>query len=82
MIKEHAEFFKEALDNDGIEVELRDDYSGRSMYGKTTFAVVTDNISDVIPALLRQVQEDPESAPDFSIFKLRQDNMGLSVILY
>jgi hypothetical protein len=35
MTKEHAEFFKEALDNDGVyPIEIRDNYSGRGMYGK------------------------------------------------
>jgi len=83
MTKEQANFFKDALDNDDIyPVEIRDNYSGRGMYGKTTFAIVTDSVSDLIPALLRQAQEDPESMPDFSIFKLRQDNMGLGVVLY
>jgi len=83
MIKEHAEFFKEALDNDGVyPIEIRDNYSGRGMYGKTTFAVVVDSVCDLIPALLRQAQEDPESIPDVSTFTLRQDNMGLGVVLY
>lgn len=83
MTKEQANFFKEALDNDDVyPVETRDDYSGRAMYGKTTCAVVIDGVSDLIPALLRQAQEDPASMPDFSVFKLRQDNMGLGIVLY
>jgi len=83
MIKEHANFFKEALDNDGVSpVEIRDGYSGRGMYGEQTFAIVVDDVCDLIPALLRQAQEDPESVPDFSLFKLRQDSMGLGIVLY
>lgn len=85
MTKEQANFFKEALVNDDLETEndiIRENYSGRGMYGKTTFAIVTDSVSDLIPALLRQAQEDPESMPDFSTFVLRQDNMGLGIVLY
>jgi len=52
MTKEQANFFKCALDNDDIyPVEIRDNYSGRGMFGKTTFAIATDSVSDLIPAL-------------------------------
>lgn len=83
MTKEQANFFKEALDNDDIyPVEIRDDYSGRAMYGETTFAIITDSICELIPSLLRQAQEDPDSMPDFSDFNLQQDSMGLGIVLY
>jgi hypothetical protein len=85
MTKEQAEFFKQAIINDDLETEndiIRENYSGRGMYGKTTFAVVVDSVCDLVSALLRQAQEDPESIPDVSTFTLRQDNMGLGVVLY
>jgi len=86
MTKEQAEFFINALEYNGIEAELREDYSGRGMYGKTTFAVVTEKTHLIISAILRYLPNlEPEEyveLPDFSNFTLKQDSMGLGVILY
>lgn len=85
MTKEQAEFFKNAAEEVGLEIEMRDGYSGRGMYGKTTFAVVTDSLSDLIPALLCHAAYNYVDVVEnnlFDNFKLHQDNMGLGVVLY
>jgi hypothetical protein len=86
MTEEQAKFFEEALDHDGVTpVEIRDDYSGRGMYGKTTYAVVVDSACDLIPSLLRHAAHnyvEVVAEGIFDDFELRQDDMGLGIVLY
>lgn len=51
--------------------EVRDDYSGRGMYGKTCYGVVTKNPEAVLMEAGRAGLPVP-----------RQDSMGLSTIIY
>lgn len=85
MTKEQAEFFKIAAEEVGLDIEVRDDYSGRGMYDKITHAIVTDSLCGLIPALLCQASYDHVNVIEnglFDNFKLRQDNMGLGIVLY
>jgi len=85
MTKRQAEFFKNAAEEVGLDIEVRDEYSGRGMYGKTTYAIITDSITDLIPALLCHAAYDyVDIVADglFDNFKLRQDSMGLGIVLY
>jgi hypothetical protein len=46
---ETATLLKQAADDIGVELELRDDYSGRCMYGATTAAII-GTTTDIIKA--------------------------------
>lgn len=82
------------------ELDFRDDYSGRFMFGATCFGIVTDKVATVsrdfqcaLHDVIRDYASD-ESGPDAiadeaaellntDIFNnYRQDNMGLSYIVY
>ena len=85
MTKKQAEFFKNAAEETGLEIEVRNNYSGRGMYGETGYAIVTDSLMALIPALLCHAAYDYVSVVEdglFDNFRLRQDNMGLGIVLY
>lgn len=78
-----AETIAEALANDGQEYEIRNDYSGRAMYNKTTYGIVCENIAIVMESIINNAYlfiEDDD--PKFSVSDLRYDSMGLGVIIY
>lgn len=69
--------------------EIRDDYSGRGMYGDNTFAVVFDCQSDFQNALVFAAyaigrDDSPDSAEDDlqALSSLRLDSMGLGIVVY
>lgn len=88
MTKEQAEFIKEAFDYQGEDCEIRSDYSGRGMYNKTTFGIVVDRDTSLLPIVIQYIKEELigaeedlyEAIPDFSSFRL--DNMGTRYIIY
>ena len=66
-------------DND---LECRDNYSGRGMYGRTCYGIVTDNIFYVVITLCDMIRDEGyESAADI-IGEVRTDSMGLDKIVY
>jgi len=90
---ELAEVLVQVLEDEGIEAELRESYSGRGMYGKETAGVVLDgDVTDILRAVINnatcfiQEEEEPVEFFDlserFSIGNLRQDSMGMGVIVY
>ncbi len=94
MTKEQAEFLKEATESSGNqEIDVRSDYSGRCMYGQKTYAVVVDNLTQLMADALNYVRDavevnedsgdvkvDGKPMPSFEDF--RQDSMGLGVVIY
>lgn len=83
----------ERLEEEGLSV--RDDYSGRYMFGRTCFGLVVDNIATAIYDLANTLQgiidEDPdsdladeaESLIEYDGFdNCSTDNMGLHYIVY
>lgn len=52
-----AKMLFEAASDADLEVEIREDYSGRGMYGKTTFAVVVDDVMDLLAATIKYAAE-------------------------
>lgn len=64
------------LFNEGYDAEIRDDYSGRGMYGKTTVAVTTD----ANPATMEFMREEMENAEMNPVYS--SDSMGLDYIYY
>lgn len=55
----------------GCDEPLRESYSGRSMYGKTCYGIVTDRPDELIERAIEQ-----------GITGASTDNMGLSTIVY
>ena len=68
----NAKSIVEHLEGDGIEAELRTDYSGRGMFGEQTGAVVADDSSDIFIAMGELGIKDSK----------RTDSMGLGVVVY
>lgn len=60
------------LKDRNIECSLRENYSGRAMFGSTTAAVIIKNTFD---------RREAQSAA-WSLTKMRVDNMGLGIIFY
>ena len=89
-----AEKVVDMLQNFGVEAELRTDYSGRGMMGKTTAAIVTDAkngplIGYYAALVIAEAEKDGddgvEAIQDFdakSELPRFCDTMGLSVIFY
>lgn len=79
MTKGQMEKAVDTLASYGYEVRPYDEgeksYSGRGMYGKTTYAVVVDCSPDTAKATLRGDKHSFAS-------KLRGDNLGLDYIIY
>jgi hypothetical protein len=86
---EIAEMIVDQLQNMGIEAELRDDYSGRGMFGKITAGIVTDGKNGPMIgfalALAISDQSGEEALHDFDASRelpRNIDSMGLSTIFY
>ena len=85
MTKEQAEFLASVCEEYGIEYDIRDSYSGRGMYGKTTHAIVVPGLSTLLCSTVDYMrglsQEELNQIPP--MYDFNQDNMGRdSVILY
>jgi hypothetical protein len=71
-----------------VDGEVRDDYSGRGMFGNTCYGVVVDSLDDLIDGLADFIHDieyrrnaDPQVVGE-ALKKLRMDEMGLQKILY
>ncbi len=91
MTKEFANFLANVSGEMGHDCELREDYSGRGMNGRTTHAVVVDDplelMCDVMDYIKQNMCEgdaittyDGMAIPDPDV--LRRDNMANQTILY
>ena len=94
MKKTTAEMITTSADMLGIDVEVSSDYSGRGMYGATTYSVTLPSLTD-LPAICAhavaiQMREadDPQSGWDdvkefiADLRNLRTDNMGRRYVAY
>lgn len=57
--------------------EIDPDYSGRGMYGRTTYAIRTDYRPELVHELIGMWRADGETVSDVSI-----DSMGLGFVVY
>lgn len=92
MTKEMAKFLKEASENAGNECDIRENYSGRCMYGKTTCGVEVNSVAQLLADVIQYISEHVEDddgtptawtgplPPDPENFRV--DNMGLGIIVY
>lgn len=69
MKKQHADMIQEAANVIGLDVETRDDYSGRGMYGEEVSAVVGDlgDIMACVAQAMKSLMEDLETAKYVSL---------------
>lgn len=91
MTRELAEFLKRATEHCGTqEIDVRTDYSGRAMYGRTTFGIVVDNTNELMLNVIQYIRE-MDGEPNFHLSdlpevsdmgQLRTDSMGRQTILY
>lgn len=75
-----AEAVQEAADNAGIDCDLREDYSGRGMYGRSTYALVFNDMSDALAAML-WVNPNPLDL-DWGGPLFSTDSMGRGIVIY
>lgn len=83
----HAELLTDELSM-LIDIELREEYSGRGMFGGITSGVVVDSLSEFISAVGDYLSS--AEADDIEIIKeigsaikhIKTDSMGYSVIIY
>ena len=69
---ENAEAIAEALQDEGIEAEVHEDYSGRGMYGESTAGVVAGVATEVTWFMGKLGIDD----------RRRVDSMGRDCIVY
>ena len=72
-------------DIDGGECAVRENYSGRNMFGKATTGIVTNlqpvQILGIVLDNIDEIREKMEDL-DIGVGNLKQDSMGLSLIIY
>ncbi len=64
------------------EVTVRNDYSGRGMYGDVCFGIVTSQSDVLVGYALGRVLEELEGDGFEVLAKARTDNMGYDAIIY
>lgn len=89
MKQEIAQFIQEACDIAGVESRLREDYSGRGMYGKTTYAIVGPSAQEILGAVIDYLIDagDPSQLPAVVVNHdwhtgFYTDNMGYDIVMY
>jgi hypothetical protein len=75
----------ELLEMHSCEIEVREDYSGRGMYGKSTAAIVCDesNMFEAIAGIMESGdEEEREYVADNIRYGFKTDSMGYSTVYY
>ena len=65
-------------DNCAADVEVREDYSGRGMYGETCVGLVVEDTADLLATGFAAAEE----GIDYRALPKRTDSMGRSIIVY
>ena len=75
----------ELLESRNYAIEIREDYSGRGMYGKSTAGIVCDE-SDMFEALAEIMESGDKEEREYVAkdirYGFRTDSMGYSTIYY
>ncbi len=93
MTEQQARFLVEITENQANqEIEIRDSYSGRGMYSKTTYAVVVQDVLTLFCDFATFVNENIEEQDQIGLVwnggevpcfnNLRMDNMGHKIVVY
>jgi hypothetical protein len=65
--------------------EMREDYSGRGMYGASTHAVVFDSFNDflsAVGAIMQNCDEEECNKVGTAMHKVKTDSMGTGIVIY
>ncbi len=84
MTQEQAEFLKRVCHHLAVSCEVRNDYSGRCMYGRSTWAIVIPNPNSLLSCVVTYIKElgmDPEDIPEFPE-DFSTDSMGFDKVVY
>lgn len=78
------EFIKEFCEDQDL--DYREDYSGRGMYGRSCIGIVCDNPLSTLLALFAYIIDSDDSIGgsevQYALGKPEEDGMGMSSILY
>ena len=84
-----ANAMAEAANELGIDIDINETYSGRSIYGQTTHGVILDNFNAllmIVAIIGRDLlnSDDKDSYEEIlrDLKRLRSDNIGHSLIYY
>ena len=88
-----AEMLVQVCEDEGLDVRLRESYSGRGMYGKDTAGVVIEgDTTDILRAVINNatcfIAEESEPVEFFDLSEMftvngfKMDSMGKGMILY
>lgn len=81
-----AELLCSILEDEGEDVSIDEEYSGRGMYGDTTAAITGDFSPSILLMLVLERVKDgwltEDVLEDVKLKSLRQDSMGLGVVIY
>ena len=85
MMIESARFIEKAFNHCGEDIKILPNYSGRGMFGRETVAVSVSSAVKTLDCVCQYVKDchseiNFEDMPIFS--RLKQDNLGLSILLY
>lgn len=82
MTKEQADFLVKVSESCGNQdIDLRNDYSGRSFYGRTTCGVVVNSLPVLLVDVINYMKDNNvENVPDFDGLSI--DSMARDIILY
>ena len=86
MNKDLALTIVDAINSNGGDANIYEDYSGRGMYGETTTGVVVES-GDIIASIINYAdlfvdQEEDLGNPLYNIRSIRADSLGLAAIYY
>ena len=85
---EVAKFLQEATENAGESCDLREDYSGRGMYGRTTAGIAVESEASLWGNVMQYIQDNMDEEnfrEQFSELEFPQfhtDSMGMQTIIY
>jgi len=84
-----AQGIVDAAEAEGVELQVRESYSGRGMYGAETAAIVADDLGDLLVGIARYCGELDPCQDDAKICdvvhfcqSMRQDSMGRGIVVY
>lgn len=82
---EIKQWYKEAaelLNDRGYESRLKEDYSGRGMFGDCVPAIVSSAPGVLVGWALCQAAPDPEIVYESGLMPAHSDNLGLDMVYY
>ena len=85
MKKKTAVALRNAAEELGVDIEVDNDYSGRGMYGDTTYAVTVSGVASLATLIAvagRSIDSASHEQFVTDMQNLRSDNMGRDYVYY